>query len=29
MMVEHWGVPDRFTILEQLGMLPAQREAGT
>ncbi len=21
-MVEHWGVPDRFAIMEQLGMLP-------
>lgn len=21
-MVEHWGVPDRFTLLEQLGLLP-------
>lgn len=21
-IVEHWGVPDRFTIMEQLGMLP-------
>lgn len=21
MMVEHWGVPDRFALLEQLGML--------
>lgn len=22
LMVEHWGVPDRFSILQQLGMLP-------
>lgn len=22
-IVEHWGVPDRFTQLEQLGLLPA------
>jgi predicted ester cyclase len=21
--VEHWGVPDRFTLLQQLGLLPA------
>jgi predicted ester cyclase len=21
-LVEHWGVPDRFTLLEQLGLLP-------
>lgn len=21
-MVEHWGVPDRFSMLEQLGLLP-------
>jgi len=21
-MIEHWGVPDRFAILEQLGLLP-------
>lgn len=27
-MVEHWGVPDRFTILEQLGMLPTPQETG-
>ncbi len=23
LMVEHWGVPDRFTLMEQLGLLPA------
>ena len=22
-MVEHWGVPDRFALLHQLGLLPA------
>ncbi len=22
LMVEHWGVPDRFTLMEQLGLLP-------
>ncbi len=22
-IVEHWGVPDRFTILQQIGRLPA------
>jgi predicted ester cyclase len=27
MLVEHWGVPDRFTILDQLGLLP--HPAGT
>jgi predicted ester cyclase len=21
-MVEHWGVPDRFALLHQLGLLP-------
>ena len=21
-IVEHWGVPDRFALLDQLGMLP-------
>ena len=21
-MVEHWGIPDRFSLLEQLGLLP-------
>lgn len=26
-MVEHWGVPDRFTLLEQLGLLPAPQPA--
>lgn len=29
-MVEHWGVPDRFTLLEQLGALPGRPSgAGT
>lgn len=27
LMVEHWGVPNRFTILEQLGLLPNQKQA--
>ena len=22
-MVEHWGIPDRFALLHQLGLLPA------
>jgi hypothetical protein len=22
LMVEHWGVPDRFDQMEQLGLLP-------
>lgn len=22
MMVEHWGVPDRFAMIHQLGLLP-------
>lgn len=26
-IVEHWGVPDRFALLEQLGGLPARRAA--
>ncbi len=26
-MVEHWGVPDRFALLEQLGLLPGPRPA--
>ncbi len=25
-MVEHWGVPDRFAVLAQLGLLPGQAE---
>ena len=25
-IVEHWGIPDRFSQLEQLGLLPAWRE---
>ncbi len=24
-MVEHWGVPDRFTLIEQLGILPVSK----
>ncbi len=24
-LVEHWGVPDRFGMLEQLGLLPGPR----
>ncbi len=24
-MVEHWGVPDRFTLIEQLGLLPVPK----
>lgn len=28
LMVEHWGVPDRFTILEQLGLLPGGQPDG-
>lgn len=24
-MVEHWGVPDRFALLDQLGLLPKPR----
>jgi len=27
LMVEHWGVPDRFTMLEQLGLLPGGHKA--
>ena len=23
--VEHWGVPDRFAVLQQLGLLPAKQ----
>ncbi len=26
-MVEHWGVPDRFALLEQLGLLPGPQPA--
>lgn len=26
-MVEHWGVPDRFSMLEQLGLLPQPPQA--
>lgn len=26
MMVEHWGIPDRFALLHQLGLLPEPRE---
>jgi predicted ester cyclase len=26
MMVEHWGIPDRFALLHQLGLLPRPRE---
>lgn len=26
-MVEHWGVPDRFALLEQLGLLPRPQAA--
>jgi predicted ester cyclase len=29
MMVEHWGVPDRFAQMEQLGLLPQPAAAGT
>lgn len=25
MMVEHWGVPDRLSVLHQLGLLPARK----
>jgi len=25
-IVEHWGVPDRFALLDQLGLLPRSRE---
>ncbi len=25
-VVEHWGVPDRFGMLEQLGLLPSPRQ---
>lgn len=28
-MVEHWGVPDRFAIMEQLGLLPVALQAST
>ena len=28
-VVEHWGVPDRFGMLEQLGLLPPPRQAAT
>ncbi|HEU0035205.1 MAG TPA: ester cyclase [Kofleriaceae bacterium] len=27
-IVEHWGVPDRFALLHQIGGLPAQRPGG-
>lgn len=27
MLIEHWGVPDRFTMLEQLGLLPGSPSA--
>ena len=26
-IVEHWGSPDRFAMLAQLGLLPAQKQA--
>jgi ketosteroid isomerase-like protein len=26
MMVEHWGIPDRFALLHQLGLLPKPLE---
>jgi predicted ester cyclase len=26
MMVEHWGIPDRFALLHQLDLLPRPRE---
>lgn len=26
LMVEHWGIPDRFALLHQLGLLPKPRE---
>lgn len=26
-MVEHWGVPDRFALMEQLGLLPGPQPA--
>lgn len=25
-LVEHWGVPDRFSLLEQLDLLPKPRQ---
>ena len=25
MMVEHWGIPDRFALLHQLGLLPQRQ----
>jgi hypothetical protein len=27
MLVEHWGVPDRFSPLQQLGLLPEPKPA--
>ena len=24
-IVEHWGVPDRFALMQQLGLMPARR----
>jgi predicted ester cyclase len=26
LMVEHWGIPDRFALLHQLGLLPKRPE---
>lgn len=26
-IVEHWGVPDRFALMQQLGLLPARQPA--
>ena len=28
-VVEHWGVPDRFTVLAQIGRLPSPKPEGT
>ena len=28
-MVEHWGIPDRFGMLEQLGLLPRPPKTGS
>lgn len=28
MIVEHWGSPDRFALLAQLGLLPVQETSG-
>jgi len=27
-LVEHWGVPDRFAAMSQLGLLPGPRQSG-